>query len=115
MKHNESKLQIACVNWFKLQYPMYILFSIPNGGRRTLIEAKILKAEGIMSGVADLFLMYGNKEHNGLFIEMKYEKGRQSDSQKLFERKCKIFNYKYTICYTFSEFQNTINDYINNK
>jgi hypothetical protein len=115
MKHNESKLQIACVKWFKLQYPMYIIFSIPNGGRRTLTEAKILKAEGTLAGVADLFLMYGNKDFNGLFIEMKFNTGKQTDTQIAFERKCKIFNYKYELCYSFSDFQNLINNYINNK
>ena len=53
MRHNESKLQINCVNWFKIQFPMYVLFAIPNGGARRLIEGKILKAEGVMAGVAE--------------------------------------------------------------
>jgi len=115
MKHLESKLQIQCVNWFKLQFSLYVLFSIPNGGARRLIEGKILKAEGTMAGVSDLFLMYGNDKYNGLFIEMKTEKGRQSDSQKNFEKKCANFKYKYIICRSFEEFRTEITNYINNK
>ena len=87
MKHIESKIQISCVNWFRIQFPMYVLFAIPNGGARRLIEGKILKAEGTMAGVSDLFLMFGNGTYNGLFIEMKTEKGRQTDTQKLFQKK----------------------------
>lgn len=37
MKHEESKLQIACVKWFDLTYPKLKLnlFSLPNEGSRT--------------------------------------------------------------------------------
>jgi ABC-type multidrug transport system ATPase subunit len=80
-----------------------------------LFEGKILKAEGTMAGVSDLFLMYGNDKYNGLFIEMKTEKGRQSDSQKNFEKKCANFKYKYIICRSFEEFRTEITNYINNK
>lgn len=115
MKHEESKIQIQCVKWFRIQFPVYVLMSIPNGGARRLIEAKIIKAEGQYNGVADLFLMYGNNIYNGLFIEMKTEKGRQSDSQKDFEKKCGMFGYKYIICRSFEEFRKEIINYINNK
>jgi len=115
MRHRESKLQINCVKWFRLQYPMYVLLSVPNGGKRTLNEAKILKAEGTYAGAADLFLMYGNDKYNGLWIEMKMAKGVQTDNQKAFERKCKIFNYKYVICRSLDDFINYINIYIKNK
>ncbi|MFY7733749.1 MAG: VRR-NUC domain-containing protein [Bacteroidia bacterium] len=115
MKHLESKIQINCVKWFKIQFPMYVLFSIPNGGARRLIEAKILKAEGVMSGVSDLFLMFGNGTYNGLFIEMKTEIGKQNDNQKLFEKKCANFKFKYIICRSLNEFIIEITNYINNK
>lgn len=115
MKHIESKIQISCVNWFRIQFPMYVLFAIPNGGARRLIEGKILKAEGTMAGVSDLFLMFGNGTYNGLFIEMKTEKGRQTDTQKNFQKKCELFNYKYLICRSFEEFRTEIINYINNK
>ena len=65
MKNLESKLQILCVEWFRLQFPNVLIFSIPNGGQRSLITAKILKAEGTVSGVADLQIMKAKKGYNG--------------------------------------------------
>ena len=83
MKQLESKLQILCVKWFRLQFPNVLIFSIPNGGQRSLITAKILKAEGTVSGVADLQILKAKKGYNGLFIEMKYGKGKQSENQSI--------------------------------
>ena len=87
MKNLESKLQIECVKWFRLQFSNVLIFSIPNGGQRSLITAKILKAEGTVSGVADLQIMKAKKGYNGLFIEMKYGKGKQSENQLNFQKK----------------------------
>ena len=57
MRHLESSLQIHCVRWFRYEHPDLVIFSIPNGGKRSAITAKIMKAEGQMPGVADLFVM----------------------------------------------------------
>jgi len=110
--HNESKLQQECLKWFKYQYPRYVIFSIPNGGARNKREAAILKGEGVLSGVSDVFLMYENGKHNGLFIEFKIAKGRQTESQKWFEQKAKEFFYEYKVVRSFDEFQAVINEYI---
>ena len=83
MKHIESRLQIACVRWFRIAYPKYklMLFSVPNGGKRTLMEAIIMKNEGVVSGVSDLILLIGRKGFNSLCIEMK-NKTSQTLNQK---------------------------------
>ena len=83
MKHIESRLQIACVRWFRMAYPKYklMLFSVPNGGKRTLMEAIIMKNEGVVSGVSDLILLVGRKGFNSLCIEMK-NKTSQTLNQK---------------------------------
>jgi hypothetical protein len=114
MKHEESKLQRMCVAWFRMQYAdkAYCLFAIPNGGRRDKITAAIMKGEGVLAGVADLFLMVPNNNHHGLWLEMKTPKGRQSDSQKLFEQNAKSQGYDYRIARTLDEFQFEINDYL---
>ena len=80
-----------------MQFPNVLIFSIPNGGQRSLITAKILKAEGTVSGVADLQIMKAKHGYNGLFIEMKYGKGKQSENQINFQKnaKKKIINMKY--------------------
>jgi hypothetical protein len=111
MKHPESKLQQNCVRWFRLQYPKYILFAIPNGGKRNVITASILKAEGVVAGIPDLFLAQPSLHYSGLFVEMKSTKGRLSDNQKAVIPKLEL-NYKVVICNSFDSFKEQINLYL---
>lgn len=111
MRHQESTLQIQCVRWFRYQYPSRTLFSIPNGGYRNEVTGAIMKAEGALAGVADLFVLHAAHGFNGLFIEMKTRSGRQSPSQKAFELKCNLEEYQYSVCHSFDEFQKVVNDY----
>lgn len=71
MRNIESQTQQACVRYFRLQYPRYAgcFFSVPNGGRRDTVTGAILKAEGALAGVADLFLSVPNNVHHGLYVE----------------------------------------------
>jgi hypothetical protein len=111
-KHEESKLQRACVTWFRLQYPEYVLFAIPNGGYRNAKEAAIMKAEGVTPGVADLFLMFPRKGYPGLFIEMKFGNGKQSEAQIKFQENASKSGYKYVIANSMEGFMEEINLYI---
>lgn len=111
-KHEESKLQIACVTWFRLQYPNHVLFAVPNGGFRNGKEAKILKAEGVLAGVPDLFLMFPNHGYMGMFIEMKYGKGKQSPDQVVFQENAERMGYKYILINSLEDFTKIINSYI---
>ncbi len=133
MKHNESKLQRELVKWFRLQYPKYamLLFAIPNGGKRGIIEASIMKSEGVVSGVSDLMLAVPSNiskgptmladgtfatftfRINGLFIEAKYGKGKQTESQKLFQAAVEKQGYKYSVVSDFDSFKALIEDYLN--
>lgn len=115
MKHKESELQSACVTWFRYRYPREVLFAIPNGGHRNKITAKILKGEGVLAGVADLFLMKGycgNEASHGLFLEAKYGKNDQSDSQELFQQSAISKGYNYEVFYSIEEFQTIISNYL---
>ncbi|MDO5650141.1 MAG: VRR-NUC domain-containing protein, partial [Gallicola sp.] len=88
MNNRESKIQQACVKWFKWQYRQleYLLFAVPNGGARSRVTGAILKAEGVLRGVSDLILLYPAQGYHALLIELKTEKGRQSDTQKAFQK-----------------------------
>ena len=112
MKNIESKIQIACVSWFRLQYPKVKLFAIPNGGNRNAITGAIMKKEGVLAGVADLLVLKASKGYHGLFIEMKAPKGRQQDSQKEFETYCIEHHYKYIVCYSLEQFINEVKKYL---
>ena len=112
MRQLESKLQQNAVQWFKLQFPTEVIFSSPNEGKRSIANASRLKAEGMMSGVADLQVLSAQNGYNGLFIEMKYGKGTQTDSQKRFQKIAEQNGYKYVICRTIDEFRKEINSYL---
>jgi len=107
----ESTLQAECVKWFRYQYPFHVIFAIPNGGNRDIRQAVTLKREGVLSGVADLFVMSASGGYNGLFIEMKLPKTKQTENQVLFQANAESRGYKYVVCRTFEEFQETIIDY----
>ena len=111
---NEHQTQVAVVTWFRLAYPKLILFSIPNGGMRNIGTAVKLKSEGVLAGVADLFLMSPNKTHHGMFIEMKAAKGKVSEQQKYFLEQAKAKGYATCVCYSFEEAQAAITNYLHN-
>lgn len=81
MSNQESRLQQACIKWVRYQYPDLIIYAVPNGGKRNAVTGAILKAEGVLAGVADLFVAKATAQHHGLYIEMKTAKGRQTASE----------------------------------
>jgi hypothetical protein len=115
MKHNESDLQSSCVRWFRYQYRQYekLLFAVPNGAHRNKITASILKREGVTAGVSDLILLVPNSHHSSLCIEMKTDKGRQTENQSDFQKAAEAAGNKYTIIRSFDDFRNEINTYLN--
>lgn len=113
MRHKESSLQIACVRWFRLQYPNHLIFAIPNGGNRNAITGAILKAEGALAGVPDLFVACANFHHFGLFIEMKSDKGKLSEAQIYIRSKLELKGYRVEVCNSVESFQTVVHNYLN--
>jgi len=117
----EAQLQSECVKWFRLAYPDDIIFAIPNGGSRNVVEAYNLKRQGVLAGVPDLFVARQNSNDlmgygyviGGLFVEMKYGKGKLTTQQDVMGKKLLEKGYAVAICRTFDEFKNTIDEYFN--
>ena len=66
----EHEEQRQFVQWFRRAYHDVRIFAIPNGGARSAATAGRLKAEGVTSGVPDMFVPAWS-----LWIEMKRTKG----------------------------------------
>lgn len=117
MKHEEANIQADCFSWFCWQYPQYygLLFAVPNGEIRDIYTARKLKREGVIAGVADLILLVAKNGFNSLCIEMKTEKGKQSEKQKVWQEKATSTGNKYIICHSFDEFRKEISNYLNIK
>jgi len=110
----EHRIQAACVNWFRLQYPTHAtaLFAVPNGGRRDRVSGAKLKAEGVLPGVSDLILLIARGGYHGLLIEMKKPGGKQQPSQRDWQRDMTARGYRYIVCHSFDEFIDRVTDYL---
>ena len=99
-RHVESGIQQAVVQWFRLQYPQYIIAAVPNGGFRNAKAAAIMQREGVLAGYSDLVVI---ARHDVLFLEMKTPNGRQTEKQKFFQRKVNGLGFEYVVCRSFEE------------
>lgn len=111
-RQREAELQRACVRWFRLQYPQYLLFHVPNGGRRNAREAAFLKLEGVVAGIPDLFLAVGRHGFHGLFIEMKAGKNTTTPAQKEMMERLYRAGYSCAVCRSFEEFRDEVMKYL---
>lgn len=119
-KVSEHDLQVSCVTWFRNKYRRLAahLFAIPNGAnlygdaRQRAIQWRKLEAEGATPGVADLFLAVPSGNLAGLWIEMKTEKGRQSQVQKQFEINMLRAGFGYAMPRSRTEFEAVVSRYL---
>ena len=87
---SEHTEQMTFCNWMNLQYPNVLYFSVPNGGwlagndSQRAAQMNKLKSEGLLPGVADLFIAEPRGEFHGMFLEMKQTGGKLSENQKWF-------------------------------
>lgn len=102
-----------------------MLIHVPNEGRRetrlvmtkagpryVCTAGKRLKAEGMVTGVADLLLLKESNGHGCLAIEMKYGKGDQSKYQKQWQKECTEAGNVYVVCKTVRQFFDSVFEYL---
>ena len=79
----ESDIQIACNDYlnYLCKYFHFRHFHVPNEGQKSIGYHLKMKKMGLKSGCPDIIIEY--PEGRILYIELKNEKGRLSDSQKL--------------------------------
>jgi 3-hydroxy-3-methylglutaryl CoA synthase len=92
----------------KLSNPQHIIFAVPNGGQRSKAQAMLFKATGLIAGVADLIVIQPNRI---VFIELKKEKGKQSDDQQQFERKVKSLGFEYYLIRSLEQFKSYLEQF----
>lgn len=90
----EHEEQRELVRWFRQLWPKVRIHSIPNGGARSKATAGRLKAEGLVSGVPDLFVPEWR-----LWVEMKRVKGGSlSHEQKDWIKYLQEVGYCVIVC-----------------
>lgn len=114
MKQDEHNLQVAICKWLNFTQDFFY-FAIPNGGLRHRLVAIKLKMEGAKAGVADMFWMVSNENWKGLFVEVKIDKGKQSQSQKDFEAVAMNHGYYYAVVRSIDDCISLINRFKKNE
>lgn len=79
-----------------------LIFSVPNGGSRNPIEAMKLKKTGTLAGVSDLIIMAPNRI---IFLELKTEKGIQSEVQKNFQKNVEALGFEYLLIRNLKQYE----------
>ena len=80
MKRDEDIIQRAVVNLLRASGVANMTwFHVPNGGRRSRIEASIMKGLGVRAGVPDIIIIHSGKCYA---LELKASKGRVSPTQR---------------------------------
>jgi hypothetical protein len=88
----ESQLQMALVHWCKLcNLP---IMHIPNEGKRSVSEGRLMKELGLLPGAADLFLARPRRGYAGFWIEMKAPGKKPTTNQYEFLLKMEQEGYK---------------------
>lgn len=108
MLSTESRLQQECFVWLWNSHHELrgLYFRIKNEGTNKISGARD-KAMGILPGVADSCLLISG---TAKFIEFKTEIGRQSETQKSWQKTVTDAGYEYFIIRTLNEFKCLIHD-----
>ena len=88
------------------------LYTMRNEGRRTPQAGKRAKAQGVRSGVPDLFLAVTRGGMGGLYIELKAPKGRTSTNQAAWIKYLLGAGYGAYVCYSVDEAVTIILEYM---
>ena len=93
----ESDIQIEVVDWFKSKQSEYRfrIFSVPNEGQRKVWYLNKLVRMGLKSGVPDLILEF--PEGRMVYLEIKAEKGKLSETQQKWLKVSNVFKTPHYI------------------
>ena len=82
-RRSEDTEQMSVMDWARWNQNAHpeleLLHHCPNGGSRNKAEAVKLKQMGVKAGIPDLCLPVPMGVYSGLYIEMKYDTGRQPE------------------------------------
>ena len=106
----EDRLQQICYTYFHNNYPnlrglLYHNYNNPPNA----IQGKRLKSLGLVTGVADLTLLFQCKTY---FFELKTEKGKQSQRQRDWENQVAGQGFDYVIIRSFEEFKKNLHNIV---
>jgi hypothetical protein len=115
----EHESQAAFFEWWALfsqvnRLPEQLCFAVPNGGARHVVVAQKLKAEGVKSGVCDVFLLIPAGGFHALLLEFKRrpKKVEPGGRQEAFISETRLRNYNVLVVWSTDEAINAAKAYL---
>lgn len=100
---HEHRMQVALFKWAALAAGadprLRLLFAVGNGGKRNVIVAKKMKAEGVKAGVPDVFLPVPCGGYHGLWLELKISPNKPSKEQSMWLAHLIVRGYRCEVVY----------------
>lgn len=109
----EHQEQVMLFAWSAHIPDLRLMHAIPNGGKRDIRTAAMLKAEGVKPGVPDIFLPVPRGGYHGLYIELKRRKGGTvTKEQEAWIKALCEKGYQCAVCHGWEAARDEILDYI---
>lgn len=105
----EASQQMALFAWASDKSELRWMFRIGNEDNNSAARGARAKAMGLKRGVADILLPVPAHGMHGLWIEMKYGRGKQSQEQIAFMYAMRAAGYAYCLAYGWQEAARIIN------
>ena len=106
MNYGESKFQEAVVKFLRLN--KIFCFSVPNGTKLKITQARKAIREGLFAGVSDLIILL--PKGKTIFVEIKNpnKKGKQSEKQKIFQQTVEKLDFDYLLWQKWEDVENFV-------
>lgn len=122
-EHAHQRAFFGWLNWCaNTTYPLArYAYAIPNGGKRDIVTASRLKAEGVKAGVPDIhfpasMLIAGtDQRYLTLYIEMKAGDGRASTDQNEWHSFLRGAGHAVCVCWGWRAAVACFQDYVSNR
>lgn len=114
----EAQHQIQLIKWsqqphIRCKYPeLKLMYHIPNERKCSQVQGRMLKMQGVRSGVPDLHLPVARKGFHGLYIEMKTETGKTSDNQDWWIYELQKQGYCCAVCHGWQDAAGVLEGYL---
>src|SRR5262245_6562568 len=96
-RREEDAIQRAVFNHLRYRgAPNIVAFHVPNGGKRSRLEAAIMKGLGVVAGVPDIVII---KDGQVFMPELKTAKGRLTGAQRDMQPKLRAAGAHTAVCY----------------
>jgi hypothetical protein len=109
-KMAEDQIQGEIVSLFKVALrDDCFYFHVPNGGKRSINEARKFKTLGVIAGVPDLVII--DQKGMSHFLEVKTAHGSLSNEQKAFRDKCFSRGIRWALVRSREDAQHIVNQW----